>query len=304
MTDLKKLLCFIMFFLLLTACRGSEAQPEPENRDSPTATFVAPSTTAEAPALEPAATAVPPSATPEPQIEATEIRLTATAEIQPTADSGEEITPFVEDVIIIGAGELPIHGTLTVPGGAGPHPGVVLLHMLGDNRLVWLQTGFSQALQQNGIASLAVDIRGHGETGSDQDWALAEIDLQNVVNYLSQRPEIESVTAVVGASIGSNMALITAANMPDIQTAVLLSPGLDYRGVTTDDRLEDYGERPLLIIASTGDTYAAQSSQTLHDLALGDAELIVYDGSAHGTNIFAAQPELSQTIIDWLKKYQ
>ncbi len=205
---------------------------------------------------------------------------------------------------MLGAEELPIHGTLTVPGGAGPHPGVVLLHMLGDNRLVWQQTGFSQELQQNGIASLAVDMRGHGETGSDQDWALAELDLQNVVNYLRQRPEIGSVTAVVGASIGSNLALITAANMPDIQTAVLLSPGLDYRGVTTDDRLEGYGERPLLIIASASDTYAAQSSQTLHDLALGDGELIVYDGSAHGTNIFAARPELSQTIIDWLKEYQ
>lgn len=304
MTDLKKLSFFIIIILLLTACQGSEEQPEPENRDSPTATSPALSATVEAPTSEPTATAVPPTATPEPQTEATDSSPTATAVVEPTAETEAETTPFVEDVVIFGAEELPIHATLTVPEGSGPHSGVILLHMLGDDRLVWQETGFSQTLQQNGFASLAVDMRGHGETGGGQDWALAELDLQNVVNYLEQRPEIERVTAVIGASIGSNMALITAANRPDIPTAVLLSPGLDYRGVTTDDRLEAYGERPLLIVASAGDTYAAQSSQTLHDLALGDVELIVYEGPAHGTNIFAAQPELSQTLINWLQEHQ
>jgi len=188
---------------------------------------------------------------------------------------------------------------------ARPFPGVILLHMLGDNRKSWQSAGFEQALVEAGYAVLNLDMRGHGDTGGETDWKLAEEDLNTAWQYFVDLDIVSAEgTAVIGASIGANMALITAVNFPDIQTAILLSPGLDYRGVTTDDRIESYGERPLLIVASKGDTYAAQSAQTLHDMALGEAELIIYDDSAHGTRLFSAQSDLSQTLIDWLQENQ
>ena len=67
----------------------------------------------------------------------------------------------------------------------------------------------------------------------------------------------------------------------------LLEVALDYRGVTTDEQIELYGERPLLIVASEEDAYAADSSQTLADTAQGQVQLEMYNGAGHGTRMFA-----------------
>ncbi len=196
-----------------------------------------------------------------------------------------------------------IQGTYAYPGGVAPYPGVILLHMLGSNRAVWQQTGVADALLLNGYAVLSIDMRGHGDTGGDQDWLLAEDDLLRVWDFFVGQAEVdETKTAVIGASIGSNMALRTAVTQPAINTIVLLSPGLDYRGVTTDDQIPLYGNRPIFIVASSEDGYSADSSQQLHDLATGEKQFQLYDGAGHGTNMFASEPELTDLIIDWLRE--
>ena len=119
------------------------------------------------------------------------------------------------------------------------------------------------------------------------------------------QPNVDGAhTAVIGGSIGSNMALLTGVDQPLINTVALLSPGLDYRGVLTEPEIEAFGNRPVLIVASSEDRYSAQSSQTLADLALhSQSELILYDGAGHGTNMFGGEPSLAQTLIDWLNAH-
>lgn len=204
-----------------------------------------------------------------------------------------------EGVIVTASDGLALAGTFYPGSGAPPWPGVLLLHMLGSERGAWADVAAS--LSARGYASLAIDMRGHGSTGGAQDWTLAVDDLQRVWTYMAGREDVdESRTAVVGASIGSNMALITGAGQPAIDTVVLLSPGLDYNGVTTEDAMATYGARPVLIVASEEDTYAADSSRTLQGLAAGEANLVMYSGAGHGTNMFGPQPDLTTTIIDWL----
>lgn len=99
------------------------------------------------------------------------------------------------------------------------------------------------------------------------------------------------------------MALITGAADQSVNTAVLLSPGLNYAGVTTREAVENYGQRPILIVASEEDAYAANSSRKLEQLALGEAELIMYQGAGHGIHIFSKEPGLSDRIITWLQKH-
>jgi hypothetical protein len=41
----------------------------------------------------------------------------------------------------------------------------------------------------------------------------------------------------------------------------------------------------------------------LEEAATGESRLILYDGAGHGTNMFEAEPDLSQQIIDWLDAY-
>jgi pimeloyl-ACP methyl ester carboxylesterase len=139
--------------------------------------------------------------------------------------------------------------------------------MLGSNRGVWADNGLANLLADNSFAVLAIDMRGHGETGGRRDWAAVERDVQQIWQEFTNWPEVDGErTAVIGASIGSNMALIAAANEPAIKTVVLLSPGLNYAGVTTEDRNVAYGERPILIAASAEDSYAAHQRRLMEQL--------------------------------------
>lgn len=221
-----------------------------------------------------------------------------------TAAEPSATQPNSTDITIAASDGLQIQGTFAYPGGVAPYPGVMLLHMLGSNRNIWQETGMSDALLLNGYAVLTIDMRGHGDTGGTRDWDLAEDDLLRAWDFFVSQPEVDGAkTAVIGASIGANMGLKTAVNQPAINTTILLSPGLDYRGVTTDDQIPLYAERPIFIVASNEDSYAAASSQMLHDLALGDKQLQLYDGAGHGTTMFSNEPGLTDLLLDWLINY-
>ncbi|HUU57599.1 MAG TPA: hypothetical protein VMW93_09670, partial [bacterium] len=104
---------------------------------------------------------------------------------------------------------------------------------------------------------------------------------------------------IVGASIGANFALNYAASDADVRAVVLLSPGLNYHGVTTVEAMSDYGGRPAYLVASEEDSYAADTVGKLHEIA-GGAELALFKSAGHGTNIFRAEPSLADTLVTWL----
>ena len=302
MTSINTILFSLIISLFLAACNASEssigANPEatvPEKFTPATETTI-PDPTATS---RPAATF---TAEPEPQAQEIEASPTGEKQMTPEPEPTEfVIQPGVENITIAGAEDLPLQTTLYTPGGSGPFPGVVLLHMLGSDRQVWDDNGIADSLVENGYAVLAVDMRGHGETGNSIDWQLAPEDLRRAWEHFTSLDTVDPQrTAVIGASIGANLALLTGADQPAIRTVILLSPGLDYRGVATEGPLEKYGARPILIVASEEDMYAANSSRTLADLAQGDSRLEMFNGAGHGTRMFNAQPELSELILTWL----
>jgi hypothetical protein len=57
-----------------------------------------------------------------------------------------------------------------------------------------------------------------------------------------------------------------AASDPNaIKSVMLLSPGLNYRGVSTSDAITKYKKTPIHITAAEGDSGSAKDSQTLYD---------------------------------------
>jgi dipeptidyl aminopeptidase/acylaminoacyl peptidase len=178
-------------------------------------------------------------------------------------------------------------------------PAVLLLHMLNSQRAAW--DDFVPDLLAAGYAVLAVDMRGHGETGGTQDWPLAESDVQLWLDWLRDQPDIDPARLnIVGGSIGANLALRAMANDEAVITAVALSPGLDYRAVTTADALEAIDDRPVYLAASQGDTYSADSVKDLTALAAGDTLVRVFATRAHGTSIFMLEDTLAPSIVTWL----
>jgi dienelactone hydrolase len=211
---------------------------------------------------------------------------------------------IVEELAFAGAEGLELKTTFSVPGGAGPFPGIILLHMLGSNRGIWEQVGLIDTLVTNGYAVLAVDMRGHGETGGSDDWTLAAEDLNLLWDAFTGRSDVdETRTAVVGASIGANMALVAGVDQPAVRAVVLLSPGLDYRGVAAEDAITRYGERPILLVAAEDDPYSADSARALAEAAQGEAMAQVYPAAGHGTNMFGVEPDLTSLIITWLDEH-
>jgi hypothetical protein len=59
-----------------------------------------------------------------------------------------------------------------------------------------------------------------------------------------------------------------------------------------------YGDRPLHIVASEEDSYAADSSRTLVDLA-ENGRLILLQDAGHGTNMLFSE-DLQAEILAWL----
>lgn len=192
-------------------------------------------------------------------------------------------------------------GTYLSPETERQVPGVILLHMLGRSRQDWLS--FAQRLQAEGYAVLAIDLRGHGKSGGEQNYTSMRKDAAAAFAWLVQRPVVDMRRiGVVGASIGANIGLDFAASQLTLRSIVLLSPGLDYRGVTTEDAIVQYGARPLLIVASNEDTYAADSSRKLDSMAQGKHELQMFDGAAHGTDMLESSIGLTNLLLSWLQE--
>lgn len=185
---------------------------------------------------------------------------------------------------------------------AGPDaaPGVLLLHMEGHDKDDW--NLLAPALQEAGFAALAVDLRGHGQTGGGVDWIIAQSDVSTLLAWLHERPAVDSErVAAVGAGIGANLALVGCAADPWCRTVVLLSPGLDYQGVRTEPEMA--GVRSVLAVASAGDSYAVESIRALGSAAAGIFEMKFYENAGYGIEMFNTAPALQGTIVEWLREY-
>ncbi|MBI4009727.1 MAG: alpha/beta fold hydrolase [Candidatus Aenigmarchaeota archaeon] len=188
--------------------------------------------------------------------------------------------------------------------------GVILLHMLNRNRSDW--NAFAGQLNKEGYNVLSIDLRGHGQslkkggrtvewqTFSAKDFNDMILDVKAAKEFLEQKGI--SKISLIGASIGANIALNYATEDIEIKTTVLLSPGLDYRGVKIDDNVRDYGNRPMLIVASEDDEYSATSSKTMSESAAGKKELKIYADAGHGTKMFS-NTDLDKVIVNWLEQY-
>ena len=177
--------------------------------------------------------------------------------------------------------------------------GIILLHMLSRNKETY--NDFAKKLQNNGYKVISIDLRGHGKSSSDfksfnsEDYLDMVLDVEEADKFLREKGA-EKI-AIIGASIGANVALNYAVQN-NINTIVMLSPGEDYRSVTTLDKITRF-RNPILIVAAEDDKYAFESSKKLNSLD-GNSKFIQLNGNKHGTDMLNAN--LESEIFDWLNK--
>jgi dienelactone hydrolase len=198
-------------------------------------------------------------------------------------------------VTITGANEFPLIGSYYAPFRL-PAPAVLLLHMYGQSRAAWQP--FADRLQESGFAVLALDLRGHGDSGGAEDWVLAREDVRLAYLWLSEQQGIDTQrTGVVGASIGANLSLWLGANEPQIEMIALLSPGFDYFRVTIEGLMEQYAPRASFMAASEDDGYSADTVRELQLNAVESAEVVIFEEAGHGMHMFNAEPTFEDTLF-------
>jgi pimeloyl-ACP methyl ester carboxylesterase len=178
-------------------------------------------------------------------------------------------------------------------------PGVLLMHHSGSQKESWID--FIPVLQEAGYAVLTVDLRGHGETGGEVDWTLAEDDALRWLAWLRDQPGIDPAQiSIVGASIGADVGLRVMAQDEQLVTLVGLSVGLNVQDVNTEEAVAALGARPLYLVAGQGAVEEANAVRTLLALAEGDIQTRLYDNDACCTFLFMLERDLAPSIIAWL----
>lgn len=183
-----------------------------------------------------------------------------------------------------------------------PAPGIVLVHMLGRSKDEWAFV--ATRLQDAGATVLAMDLRGHGNSGGSPALLGPMVgDVEAAIEWLATRPNIRpDALALVGASLGANLAALAAADRGIVRAIALVSPSLDYRGVRLDSAtMKRLGATPVWLAASTEDPYALRTVKELVS-AGGAREQLLSPARAHGTALLAADPDLASNLMDWLRR--
>jgi len=205
---------------------------------------------------------------------------------------------------------------------------VILVHMLGREKNDWKP--LMKRFYGNGCAVLAFDLRGHGASVradgvarpwrkfKRRDWAAAEKDILAARDWLLKNKETVDPDriALVGASIGANLCLRALGRDEKLRGAVLLSPGLDYRGVTTEDALERVrpGQR-VAAFACSNDLQSATCVRTLERMlqafererresftakVYSGRTITAATGGLHGTRMLGRVKGIEEEVLDFL----
>ena len=223
--------------------------------------------------------------------------------------SGERVVFTSEDgVLLVGSYYKPRIGT------SNSTPSVILLHMLGMDRSTWDK--FAQELSQNGYAVLSVDLRGHGESIKQANHTISyqsfmpknfknmTLDVKAAKKYLIEgRKANPNQISIIGASIGANLALNYAASDHSIKSVILLSPGLNYRGISTLDAIMKY-KNPIYIVTAEDDSESAKDSKILCEKITCAENLKIFEKTnVHGTDMLSDKiigSKLQSIILSWL----
>lgn len=188
---------------------------------------------------------------------------------------------------------------------------ILCLHMLPATKESYVP--FLEAGESRGWLMAAIDFRGHGESTnsgelnwenfSDAEHKKYLIDAFEAMAYVGQGKTLD---AVIGASIGANVALHLQAT-DQLPVSVLLSPGKNYRGVDTLSVAPQLvATQKCYVISSNevnqaGTHMADEAKEIFEALATPHKKLDIFEGVAHGTDIIASHKEALKKIFDFIK---
>jgi len=180
----------------------------------------------------------------------------------------------------------------------------ILVHGAAAGKSEWAP--LQDALARRGLGSLALDLRGHGDSrqgpsgeagfeGFDAsgEWPRARRDIEAAAAFLRRQGIPARRIGCVGASIGANLA---SAARPAPAWLVLLSPGADYRGVRL---APPSAGLPVLAAASPADRTAFETARAY--AAAHPAAEFLPAAQGHGAQMLA-DPAFLAALVGWVER--
>jgi hypothetical protein len=174
--------------------------------------------------------------------------------------------PAQEDVAFANR-DIPLAGTLVIPSGPGPFPGVVIVHGSGssDRSNPWT-SAYAAALVERGIAVLHPDKRGSGESGGDwRDASFLDLadDAMAATDVLSANSNVDtSRIGLIGFSQGGHIVPVAASRSLSVDFVINVSGSVVPMMEQIGDELRLMAEREGL----TANEVAA--IQSIHERAV------------------------------------
>lgn len=126
---------------------------------------------------------------------------------------------------------------------------------------------------------------------------LIEAAIQRLIASGSRADRI----ALAGAGAGATAAAFYAAANRTIEGVILISPALSEQGLRIEVPFASLQDRPVLLLASENDAYAASTARELKAQSQGFCELRLYPGTANGIDLFALHRDSLQQLFQWLQ---
>ena len=186
-----------------------------------------------------------------------------------------------------------------------PLPVVIFVHQGGSTRREW--ESVAKRVFRQGMATLAYDIRGHGQSSGRwtnawyDDPDNAPEDLKAAIEYAKNLARVaDNRVAVVGSSVGGNLACVASARY-GIKTAVAISHKTS--AVFNLAGVDSLAFRSIYHISSQGDQggQRARWATELFEQTAEPHKLEITRGSDHGVAVFRTAPTVPDRILQWLQ---
>jgi len=198
-------------------------------------------------------------------------------------------------------------GELQLPASDGPSPAVLLLNQAAGDRTAYRD--MAARLASKGIASLRLDLRGHGESTNagrfipgrlQRDPLIwdAESDVLAAHRYLQAHETIDPARiGMVGASYSGEEMAEAGRQAGYAAAYVLLSPG--SLSDTSIAAMAPSGV-PWLFVAAADDPFLREVTASVRRHAGSSAEFLVVPGTSHAADMLVEHDQLAESLVTWI----
>lgn len=214
-----------------------------------------------------------------------------------------------------------LHADLQLPVSSPIRAFAILLHKAAGNRSAYLQ--MAETMAENGIASLRIDLRGHGDSTNlgtfdpdigryfDQDdpavvanfelIRAGDRDIVAVLHWLRGQPEYADLPLIMmGSSYTGEEMAEASAESGSADVYVALAPG----NFSEDSirALDNTGVPWLFVRAEVELPFFPALFEAIRD-GSETAEIWVLPGEGHATDLFDENPDLHLRLLDWINEH-